>query len=359
MRVRFCAIVLLLNAAAFAAAQIAVSDLVGMVTSALAVDRDDQRIAQALTQVRLRERLSDSTVQMLREMGAGRATVRELQELVRKSHVLPPPSEEPIGTTPEPSASERAAMLHALRTYSSGYLASLPDFICTREARQFRTAESLRPSGTPSRRYRSEPRGVPVAAEDKRWKVSGSYTVEVTYARGADHYRLTCVDDKPTRESFDQLQKRVSWGEFSGALKDVYGSGARFEWDRWEVADGKRSAVLIYSVDPAHSGYWLCCPRFAAAHRGFVYVDPQSGAVRRIIIYGIKLPNNSETQAAGYVLNYGEVTIGDRRYLMPRRSVAYSRSGANEMREEIDYSGYRKFAADSTLSFPKGDPPQP
>jgi hypothetical protein len=60
-----------------------------------------------------------------------------------------------------------------------------------------------------------------------------------------------------------------------------------FAFDRWEATDGKRFAVLTYTVDAAHSGYWLCCPCFTAAHRGFVCADPQRGAVRRIITYAV------------------------------------------------------------------------
>jgi hypothetical protein len=60
-----------------------------------------------------------------------------------------------------------------------------------------------------------------------------------------------------------------------------------FAFDRWEATDGKRLAVLTYTLDAAHSGYWLYCPRFAAAHRVFVYADPQRGAVRRIITHGV------------------------------------------------------------------------
>lgn len=354
MRVRFCALALCLSAAVFAEAPLAVSDLVGMVASALAVDRDDQRIARALEPVRLRERLANSTIDMLRQMGAGPATVRQLQALASKSRALPPPSEEPIAIAPQPSASERAAMVEAMRRYASGYLASLPDFVCTREARQFRTAVTRRLSPAmsgPSTR---------VAAEvDKRWRAAGSYTAEASFVGGTDHYKLTLIDNRPTTKSFDQLQQKVSWGEFAGALKEVFGSGPNFEWDRWEVTGGRRSAVFTYYVDPGHSGYWICCPRVVTAHRGFVYADPQSGAVRRIIIYATGLTDSSPTTAGGHVVDFGEVAIGDNRYLLPRSSVAYSRTGATESREDIDYRGYRKFGADATVVFPTADQPQP
>ncbi|MGA3026602.1 MAG: hypothetical protein ABSF98_17705 [Bryobacteraceae bacterium] len=352
---RFCALALCLSAAVFAEGPVAVSDLVGMVTSALAADRDDERIAHTLEPIRLGERLSEATIGMLGQMGAGPATVRQLRVLAAKSRALPPPSEEPIGITPEPSASEREAMVDSMRRHASGYLANLPDFICTREARQFRT-KGVTGRLSPAKSGRSTQM---IPEVDTRWRAVGSYTAEATYAGGMDHYKLKLVDNKPTTKSFDELRQKVSWGEFAGALKEVFATRPDFDWDRWEVTEGKRSAVFTYYVDPANSGYWLCCPAFTTAHRGFVYADPRSGAVRRIIIYATGLTNNSPVSAAAHVVGYGEVKIGDNLYLLPRSSVAYSRTGAVESREEIDYRDYRKFGADATVAFPAADQPQP
>jgi hypothetical protein len=293
---------------------------------------------------------------MLQKMGAGPGTVRQLRALARKSRALPPPSEEPIAITPEPSASERAAMVEAMQRYASGYLASLPDFVCTREARQFRTGLAARTPGGFTATIGLD--AVP-AAVDKPWGATGSYTAEAAYVGGTDHYKLTLLDGKPTTKSFDDLRKKVSWGEFSGALAEVFGSGAKFEWDRWEVTAGKRSAVFAYHADLAHSRYRICCPLFTTAHRGFVYADPQSGAVRRIIVYATQLPETSQITGTALVLDYGEVSIGGHRYLLPRSSAAYSRSKAVESREDIDYRDYRKFRADATVAFPNAERPQP
>jgi hypothetical protein len=361
---RFCALTLCLSLVVFAAAPITVGDLVGMVAAALAVDRDDQRIAHTLQSVRLSERLSDSTIDMLRQMGAGRETMRELRKLARKSSALPPPLEEPIGMTPEPSASERAAMIDAMIRYTSEYVASLPDFVCTREARQFLTGLTARSSGVSTEMI--GPDGIPIIAPNegsgaahKQWSAIGSYTAEAAYAGGADHYKVTQVDGKPTMESFDKFDRKVSWGEFSGAVKEVFSSGTGFEWDHWEVTGGKRSAVFTYSVDSAHSHYSICCPPAVIAHRGFVYTDPQNGTVRRIIMYAAGLTKRSPITALGNVVDYGEVTIGDRSYLLPRTSVAYTRTRTAESREEIDYRNYRKFGADTTVAFPSADQPRP
>lgn len=369
--IRLCLLALCLSAAVFAGTPMAVDDLVGMVNSEFAVDRDDQRIAHALDSVRLAERLTDSTVDMLRQMGAGRATVRQLETLARKSRSLPLPAEEPISTTPRLSASERAAIVDAMRRYASGYAASLPDFLCTRDARQFRTKVVRRESvantdgSADSGAFQDGAAKADgsvhdgslqsVQTEDRWWRSAGSYTAEVSFAGRADRYKLTLVNNKPTTESFDQIQKTLFWGEFAGALKEVFDSHPDFEWDRWEVTGGVRSAVFTYHVDQAHSGYLLCCPRFTTAHRGFIYADPRSGAVRRIIIYAIGLTENSQVNAAGHVLDYREVKIGDGRYLLPKSSVAYSRAGLIELREDIDYRSYRKFGAEATLEFPSAD----
>jgi hypothetical protein len=353
---RFCALLLCLNVAVLAEEPVGASDVVAMVTASLAVDRDDQRIAEAVASAHLSERLPDATVAMLRQMGAGRETVYQLQTLARKSRALPPPSEEPIGMAPEPSASERTAMIDVMLRYAVEYLASLPNFVCTREARQFRTGIHVRPHSGLTATVGLD--ATPHAA-DKPWGAAGSYTAEAAYAGGVDRYKLTLVDGKPTTRSFEQLQQRVSWGEFAGAVEEVFGSGANFEWDRWEVTGGKRSAVFAYHTDATHSHYTICCPPALTAHRGFVYADPQSGAVRRIIIYATGLTKNSPMAAVGNVVDYREVAIGDRHYLLPRTSVAYSRAGVVESREDIDYRSYRKFGADATVAFPAADQPQP
>lgn len=352
MRIRVCALALCLSAAVFAAEPMSVGDLVGMVTCAFAADRDDKRIAHTLEPLRLKESLPDSTIDMLQQMGAGPATVRELRAMARKFRNLPTPAQEPVGIDPQPPASERTAMIDAMRRYAAGYLAGLPDFVCTRDARQYRTKVNLLLS--PSK-FGTQV----IPTEDKRWRTAGSYSAEASYVGGSDHYRLTLEDQRPTTKTFEEIKQRVSWGEFAGAIKEVFKSNPAFEWDRWEVVGGLRTAVFTYYVDPAHSGYWLCCPRFTTAHRGLVYADPQTGSIWRIIIYATGLTDSSQVNAAAHVVNYSEVKIGSGSYLLPNRSVAYSRTGSVEVREDIDYRDYRKFGTDATVAFPTTDQPQP
>jgi len=346
------AIAIWLCAAVFAdAPNTTVSSLVDNVTALLAVDRDDARIADELRNVHLHESLSDEVVTMLRQMGAGPATVRELQAIARKTRKLPPPPQAPLSLTPDPSAAERAAMVDAARRYATGYLASLPDFTCIREARRFHAGQVIHQLMPSTTNVSIDSRTV----VNNRWSLSGSYTAEASIVHGEDRYKITRVNNRPSSESFDQLRDKVSWGEFGGMLKDVFSADPEFQWDRWQVTGGRRAAVFAFYVDPAHSGYWVCCPRVTSPYRGFVFADPQSGEVLRLIIIATGLTSRTPILAGAHVLDYGNVTIGGRSYLLPRRAMAYRSDGSGETREEIDYRDYRKFGAESTLSFPSGE----
>jgi hypothetical protein len=102
-------------------------------------------------------------------------------------------------------------MVDALRAYTSGYLARLPDFICTRDARQFIASTAGSQSFTAHNFSELNPNApAPISDANKRWKAVGWYAVEVSYAQGTDHYKLELIDNKPTKKSFDDLRQKIS-----------------------------------------------------------------------------------------------------------------------------------------------------
>ena len=346
MKARRYAFALCLCAALAAEAPITVGDLVGRISEALAVDRDDERIARSLASVVLKERLSDGVIAKLQVMGAGPLTLRELQALARQSGSLPGPALPPLTLDPSPTASERAAMALAVRNYTAGYLDSLPDFTCTREDQRFRT-----PTG---RQAGLVEKGL---LRSWDWVNAGSNVTEVSWVGHQEHYRLVSVNGKPTGESFAKIENRVSWGETAGLLKEIPDIAPELRWDHWEVTDNRRAAVLGYYIPLADSQYRLCCPAFFAAHRGLVCADPQSGAVLRLIIYATGLTFKSSALGSGNVVDYGDVVISGNHYLLPRRSVAWVLNHDGEGREEIVYRDYRKFDANATITFPEEKDP--
>ena len=239
----------------------------------------------------------------------------------------------------------RDTMLH----WSAAYLAGLPDFVCTRTVRQFRNYALVRHPA-----FGDPDRMVPVA--DDRWHAAGSYSGDAGYVGGRDYYRVALVDNKPFHGSFEPLGREVLSGEFGGLMTEILDPSreAILEWDHWEVYRTRRMAVFRYGVDLKHSRYRLRNPATQPvniAHRGLVYVDPQTGIIGRLILYGIGLTFDAPINASGIVLDYGEVAIGGATFVLPLNGVSYVRSQWRETREEIDYRDYRKFHSESNVKF--------
>ncbi|HTP85312.1 MAG TPA: hypothetical protein VMJ34_00110 [Bryobacteraceae bacterium] len=313
------------------------SDIVSGVIADLTLDRNDERMAEGLSFVKLSEHLPEHSIELLQQMGARSTTVSRLRSLSKDSRKLPEPATEPLSRTPEPSPAEREAMSQAMRRYAAAYISRLPDFICTREAHRIVGFGITNEAGF---------------VVKSRWHDDGSYTSELTYTGGHEHYRLTRLNDKPTNLTLADLRRRVSEREFAGMMQEVFGSRPALVWDHWEALRGKRTAVFSYHVELPASKYIVCCPPTRSAHRGFVVGDPDTGAILRLIISSVGLTDQTPVNATGYVMDFAEVQIGSDKFLLPRWTGVYERSGRAEVREIIDYSNYRKFTADSAIAFP-------
>jgi len=347
MRLRLAVLMFCCGILALAQSRMTVAELVTALTTSFAVDRNDLRIARWLSEVHLSESLSDSEIDILSRLGAGPHTLSVLRKLRDKSQSLPGPSRESLSESPRPSAAETSAVIASMRSYAAGYLASLPDFTCTRDGRLF-VAYSVDDPRVHPRDFNP-----PVLRALTRmvWQPAGSYTADVGYVGGADHYKLRLVNNARPSETFEEFHGKVSWGEFAGMMKEIFRSVPDFAWDHWQTVGGKTAAVFAYGVDAAHSGYRVCCPAMVTAHRGFVYADPQTGQVLRLVIEA-DLAERAPVIAAGFLLDYDEVDIAGRRYPLPRTAATYVHAGDIEECEEISYGNYRKFSAGTTIVFP-------
>ncbi|MFY9726535.1 MAG: hypothetical protein WAJ87_13645 [Bryobacteraceae bacterium] len=345
----------------FAGTHLDVSQLVGTVTSASAVDRNDKRIAQSLSSVRLTERLTEETAAFLVRTGAGPETVRAIEALRKQSAGLPLPAQDVLATAPVLPAPEQDEIIARMRRYVSEYLARFPDFIATKTVRQYHNYRSLEVPGS----FQGYEKTATIV--DDRWHEAGEYTAEAAYISGREHYSKTAAG-KEKRKSIPP----VSVGEFGGMLEEICdpSRAAEFAWDHWQMLDGTRAAVFAYQVALEFSRYSVCCRQAAqlngkprqeyvkTGHRGFVFLNPQSGAVLRLVLYATGLTEATGVNAAGHVLDYGDVAVGGNRYLLPVRSVAYVRIGRFESREEIEYRDHRKFSADAAINFDEDPAPQ-
>ena len=91
------------------------------------------------------------------------------------------------------------------------------------------------------------------------------------------------------------------------------------------------------------------------AYHGRVFIDDETGMVRRLTIEGTGLPKDYGLQSPSLSLDYGMVKIGEEDYLLPLRSVLQLRQAKVFVRNEAVFRGYRKFGAESRIKYDNKD----
>ncbi len=237
-----------------------------------------------------------------------------------------------------PGTAEQERMLAAMRAYSERYLANLPNFLCELITRQYEAGR-----------------------KPTHWRKGDVLTSRLLFSDGKEQRNLQLVNDKPVRPGSRAWRTPLQTsGEFGALLAKVFdpASDASFAWKDWELIRGRRVAVFDYSVDLSHSTLTLSLSDLAKAtvpYDGRVYADPESGAVWRITDFATDLPPKIQTKSISTVIDYDQVPIGDKSYLLPVQADIWLTTDRNNIHNELEFRDYRKFEADSVIKFASTD----
>jgi len=233
-----------------------------------------------------------------------------------------------------PDPAEQDRLLAAMHQYADQYISNLPNFVCTQVTRQLEAGK-----------------------KSNRWHPGDTLTTSLMFNRGREQRRLVLVNGKPVEPG----QKRwhtplITEGEFGILLSRVLGeeSQAYFTWSRWETLREKRLAVFDYTVDKQHSTLTLSLSDLAKAtvpYSGSVWADPATGAVWRITDAASDIPPALLTRGISTTIDYGEVLIGEKKYLLPLEATVGLLLETKRVRNEMEFQGYRKFEADTVITF--------
>jgi hypothetical protein len=233
-----------------------------------------------------------------------------------------------------PDPAEQDRLLAAMHEYADHYISTLPNFICTQVTRQLEAAK-----------------------KSDRWHKGDTLTTTLMFIGGREQRKLALVNGKPVEPGPKRWHTPlITEGEFAILLSRVLGaeSQAYFTWSRWETLRGKRLAVFDYSVDKRHSTLTLSLSDLAKAtvpYNGSVWGDPATGAVWRITDAATNIPPALLTRAISTTIDYDEVLIGEKKYLLPIEASASLLLQNKKVRNEMEFQGYRKFEADTVITF--------
>ena len=333
---RFCALAVLALATASVGlkARLSVQELKALLRSARAAGDSDVYLASQVSGVRMKERVTDDVVPELWAYAPGPKTAHALEILVDESEFVPGIAESGAAL----SAAERDALLTKAREHAANYIHSLPDFICTRVVRRFDGGQPFNPDS-----------GLPPLIPQLR----DTITSEVAFREGRESYAAQTVNGRALETPPPGL---TTWGEFGGIVEELLlgGESPKVEWGRWEAMDGKRIAVLRYSVDKRNSHYavsWCCEGKrtrdFKPAFRGELFVDPETGSIVRMT-RSAGFPAGFPILAIDTMIAYSAVAIGGNSYICPLKSVTMSMREAPgglvlSSVSETRFDRYRKF----------------
>jgi hypothetical protein len=318
--------------------------VVSFIKSSSRLKHPDNQVATYLKKVTLTDQLTPSRVEDLLADGIGPKAYEQMMAMAKASVVLPLPASASVApkavapSIPPPSEAEQRQLIEELREYAMNYDKRLPDFLCTQVTRRF-----YDPSGL------------------EYWVNADTITAKLSYFQNKEEKKVLFVNNQYKDIDWDKLGGATSTGEFGSLMREVFEkeSQAVFQWERWGTLRGKRNHVIRYRVPQRGSKWSIVYEKsmsITPGYAGFIYADAQTGMVTRVTLDAQEIPSYFPIQMAKTQLDYDYTEISGNTFLLPLRAEIKMREGKFLVRNDIEFRNYRKFGADTSITF---DTPEP
>lgn len=181
----------------------------------------------------------------------------------------------------------------------------------------------------------------------------------LTYFEHREEYKVIELNGRPASIAHDRLGGASSSGEFGSVLKSIFApeTETEFNWQSRFTLRGRETQVFAYRVLVSKSNYHLKLPEkkldLVAGYHGLVFVDASRHLTQRITLHPDGIPASFPVQDVSLALDYEYTRIGDADFLLPLQFELRSREGNLLVKNDVDYDNYRKFTADSNITFGK------
>ena len=346
--------------------RVTVAQLQDLLLSLHVDKKSDTEVAAALQQLELTEELTRSSMNSLAKLAPGPLTTEQMYVLEARSAELAPPSYD-LPQPPAPEAAGQKAMLARAETYILETYAHLPPLSAKKTTLRFQdNTEAIASSS-----------GIGSGAKDALTSTSlPSPGAFIHYINAAAHpvtLEHGSIRKPPSKDA-------IRWGanglikvpEPDPSLPHIFKEAlvsTSFKWIRWELINGKTSAVFAFQVPREQSKLEVnvCCfpeveqagvARFyssttgpilgsdrgsggggvsgnfqtntkwssfktSAPYHGRIYIDPGTGVVLRLIVepelYASDVVHQIDTR-----IDYGLVKAGQGTFMVPVSSVVNS-----------------------------------
>ncbi len=353
----------LASAPAWSAKKVTVGELTDMLKSMQQEKKTDVDVANALKQLQLSEELTRSAMNGLVSYVPGQQSTEQIYVLEARSAMLAPPASD-IPTTPAPDAAGQKAILDKASDYLSKNVAQLPAITATKTTLRFQdNVEAVAPSS-----------GMQGGATDVT--VGSGFVNPFQFVHYINSTESSVASEHGAEKPPSEKDK-TPWGAnrmialqepdpSAGTIFEEAQAAGTIKWLRWELVNGKPSAVYTFDVPKKKSHYAVnvCCfPNVEQAgsvhftgqmgtgapgggpgggagakgnmqtttdwhnykasgvpYQGEFFIDPDTGTIVRMITKAQLKPTDVVHQQDTRI-DYAPVTIGDKNLVLPVKTV--------------------------------------
>jgi hypothetical protein len=323
---------------AWAAKKVTVQQLRDLLDSMQQYKKTDAEVADRLKEIELSEELTGSVAISLKSYLPGKLSSVQVEILKEQSAFLTPPATDLPATAAPDAAAQRAILAKAADFVSRTY-AQNPHLSVTKTTLRFEDHVIITDSiGL----HNSNSLLSPV-------QLVGQQVDPVETDKGVEK-----AADSKAKTKWG-LNGEISEGGPGTGLGGIFleaSSSGKINWLRWQMIDGRQTAVFSFAVEKekSHLDVSYCCfPKTttatnvaseslvmttgtiqsvstwepfekAAGYHGEFFIDPDTGIVVRVITRADMKPTDFVTREDRRI-DYGLVAVGGKKYLLPRVSV--------------------------------------
>lgn len=241
---------------------------------------------------------------------------------------------------PPPSAADGDDIIDQTRQVAATFTQSLPNYI----VKQFTT------------RYVSQS----ASRGRTSWQPLDVVTSDLVYLDGKENYTNIMVNGRATRDA----SQNGSWseGEFASSLNALLSpySASEFRNKRPVTIVNRPAYKYDYTIEQPRSAWRIETEgqSYQPGYDGSIWIDKETFRVLRIEMSARNMPRSFPIDTTESSLDYDFVLIGDQKYLLPVHSESLScwRGTSQCSRNVIDFRNYKKYTADSSITFDTAAP---
>lgn len=279
---------------------------------------------------------SDNTIAEVRpSLHAG--DVNGTTQLPTEPQASPAPDRDAGGSARYRRYSGGDEVIDKAREAAFSFAETLPNFIVKQYTTRYATA--------------------PTRGRGVSWQALDTVTADVIEEDGHEKYKNILVNGRASQGADPERTGSWSTGEFSSMQLSVLlpETNAEFQNKRSVTINSRSSFRYDFSIEKANSHWMLETEgqKTEPAYSGSIWIDKETYRVLRIEQQAQNLPSTFPTDQAENTVDYDFVPIGEGKYLLPTRAemLGCSRGTNNCTRNVIEFRNYKKFSADTNITF--------